>query len=157
MRGSLKSGARKVRCIGFTDERRRGMNGEMRIWRRGSGKSRPRERKVKCRVICKFHHPSSHQPHSVSLSLSLLLIPARFSQSFFHFSESRAVETYTKYVLYIHVCTCTCAYICVFAFVFVRHRGVIARATKRRFAVLPLPQVLKELDRFIGIDSIPFR
>lgn len=96
-------------------------------------------------------------PLCFSLSLSLLLIPAQFSQSFFHFSESRAVETYTKYVLYIHVCTCTCAYICVFAFVFVRHRGVIARATKRRFAVLPLPRVLKELDRFIGIDSIPFR
>jgi len=58
MYGSLKSpGARKERCIGFTDERSR--NGEMRIWMRVEELG-TRERKVKYRVICKFHHLSSH-------------------------------------------------------------------------------------------------
>lgn len=69
-------------------------------------------------------------PPSPPLTLSLSLIPAQFSQPFFHFSKNR-VE---KYMYGVHVCICTRMYtyinMCVCVCVFVRYRGMIARDKK---------------------------
>lgn len=94
MYGSLKSGARKVRCIGFTDER--GRNGEMRIWTTVGGIENKGE---KSEVQGDLQIPSS---------LVALALPSLSSLPNFHspFLRIALKSTYTKYTcirMYVHV------------------------------------------------------